>query len=130
MSRQDDQASGRAEAQKTEVVSDSWWTVDRAHRVFNLAIGASIPVVLTISIGFIDRIAELEQYRALDEYRVDELLVWRSQGEYERLVEEHHRLAERVAELREFASRCQYRVEALERAAGVRRPHEVGGGQP
>lgn len=100
--------------------------VSRRRQVFDVVIGASVPVVLSLSIGILNRINSLESYRDLDEYRLEQLYVWRDHGAYSRHQADNLALANSVNELARRSQVCEIKVAALESALGARQlpqPH-------
>jgi hypothetical protein len=89
--------------------------VSRHRKLFDYAIGAAVPGVLSLSIALINRIDNLESYRDLDDYRMGEFVKWRDHGEYRRHIDTTGKLSERLANLSRQFELCQQRVQTLER---------------
>ena len=89
--------------------------VSRRRKLFDIAIGSSIPVVLSLSISLINRIDNLEHSRDLVKYRVEQLYTWRDHGDYRRHIESNEHLAESVGKLVQRSTMCEYQLRFLER---------------
>ena len=89
--------------------------VTQRRKLFDYAIGAAVPVVLSLSIGLINRIDNLEHYRDLDDYRMGEFQKWRDHGEFRRLYTDTLVLAQELDHLSRKFGLCQQRVDTLEK---------------
>lgn len=88
--------------------------VSRRRKLFDIAIGSAIPVVLSLSVSLINRISDLEHDRDLVQYRVEQLYVWRDHGGYQRDSTEYRAIASVVGQLANELKLCQYRVNKIE----------------
>lgn len=88
--------------------------VTTPRKLFDITVGAAIPLVLSLFIGIVDRVSDLEHYRSLDQYRMDEFTTWRHSGDYQDTERHLQSMVQLVGQLVERSRLCDNRVRRLE----------------
>lgn len=113
------------EAKKDESAEDATVLETRVglvRKLFDYAIGAAVPLVLSLFIHVSDRLHNLERYRAVDEYRVEQLYDWRDNGDGRSLHQGVTSVKQRLADLTRKVDQCEFRLQVISKGSVHQHP--------